>query len=224
MTNFLVPNRTPYVLPDSVASSGGRASAHFLEFFTAPIRNPHTRRAYARAVGELPSWCEGKGAASLAAIQPMHFAAWVELRELLVSAPTVKRQLAALRQLFERMMIGQGLPTNPALSVRGPRRVVCTARQQFLTLWRAAICSTSTGITAYLNNRRLEMVASMANHVSTLTMQRNDRRREELSLDGVDRIVIRRCERATHQNCTDKRSAPAMISNVGLSVQHSTKR
>jgi hypothetical protein len=31
-----------------VAAAGARASYRFLEFFTAQITNPHTRRAYAR--------------------------------------------------------------------------------------------------------------------------------------------------------------------------------
>ena len=35
--------------PPLVAAAGARASYRFLEFFTAKIRNPHTRRAYARA-------------------------------------------------------------------------------------------------------------------------------------------------------------------------------
>ena len=37
------------VLPALVAAAGERASIRFLEFFAANIRNPHTRRAYARA-------------------------------------------------------------------------------------------------------------------------------------------------------------------------------
>ena len=48
----------------------------------------------------------------------------------------------------------------------------------------------ATGITAYLKNGgTLEMaVAQMANHASTRTMQLCDRRREELSLDEVEKI------------------------------------
>jgi hypothetical protein len=37
--------------PPLVAAFGARASYCFLEFFTAQIRNPHTRRAYARGDG-----------------------------------------------------------------------------------------------------------------------------------------------------------------------------
>ena len=46
----------------------------------------------------------------------------------------------------------------------------------------------ATGITAYLKNGgTLEKAAAMANHAST---QLYDRRRDEVSLDEVERIVI----------------------------------
>ena len=37
--------------PAPIAAAGDRAAYRFLESFTAQIRNPHTRRAYVRAVG-----------------------------------------------------------------------------------------------------------------------------------------------------------------------------
>jgi site-specific recombinase XerC len=49
----------------------------------------------------------------------------------------------------------------------------------------------ATGITAYLKNGgTLEKAAAMANHASTRTTQLYDRRRDELSLDEIERIVI----------------------------------
>jgi len=49
----------------------------------------------------------------------------------------------------------------------------------------------ATGITAYLKNGgTLGKAAAMANHASTRTTQLYDRRRDELSLDEVERIVI----------------------------------
>ena len=49
----------------------------------------------------------------------------------------------------------------------------------------------ATGITAYLKNGgTLEKAAAMANHASTRTTQLYDRRRDEVSLDEVERIVI----------------------------------
>jgi hypothetical protein len=54
-----------------------------------------------------------------------------------------------------------------------------------------SVTSGPTGITAYLKNGgTLEKAAAMANHASTRTTQLYDRRRDELSLDEVERIVI----------------------------------
>jgi site-specific recombinase XerD len=49
----------------------------------------------------------------------------------------------------------------------------------------------ATGITAYLKNGvTLERAAIMANHASTRTTQLYDRRRDDVSLDEVERILI----------------------------------
>ena len=49
----------------------------------------------------------------------------------------------------------------------------------------------ATGITAYLKNGgTLENAAAMANHASTRTTQLYDRRRDDISLDEVDRIRV----------------------------------
>lgn len=96
------------------------ATRRFIEFFTANIRNPNTRKAYARAAGDFLHWCEGRGVTTLPAIQPMHVAAWIEELGRSHSVPTVKQRLAAIRHLFDWMVTGQVMPTNPAHAVRGP--------------------------------------------------------------------------------------------------------
>jgi integrase len=49
----------------------------------------------------------------------------------------------------------------------------------------------ATGITAYLKNEgTLGKAAQIADHASTRTTQLYDRRREELSLDEVERIRV----------------------------------
>ncbi len=49
----------------------------------------------------------------------------------------------------------------------------------------------ATGITAYLKNGgTLENAAAMANHASTRTTQLYDRRRDDISLDEVERIRL----------------------------------
>ena len=100
------------------------AARRTLEFFAANIRNPNTRKAYARAVSEFSAWCDGHGLRELAGIEPVHVAAYIEQLQARLSAPSVKQHLAALRVLFDWLVVGQVIPVNPAGSVRGPRHSV----------------------------------------------------------------------------------------------------
>ncbi len=108
-------------VPALVTAAGDRAAYRFLEFFTAQIRNPNTRRAYVRAVGAFLTWLEAQGVPSVAAVTSLHVAAYVEqLTRSEQSAPTVKQQLAAIRRLFDWLAAGGVLAFNPASAVRGP--------------------------------------------------------------------------------------------------------
>jgi site-specific recombinase XerD len=122
--NQLVPLTSSQALPAIVTAAGERAQLRFLEFFAASIRNAHTRRAYAGAVAEFLAWCEGRGVASIAAVQPLHVAAYIEALTRARSAPTAKQRLAAIRRLFDWLVVGQVMPHNPASSVRGPSHIV----------------------------------------------------------------------------------------------------
>ena len=111
-------------VPALVAAAGERAAYRFLEFFAAQIRNPHTRRAYARAVAEFCTWLDGYGLPSITAVSSIHVAAYIEELGRVRSAPTVKQRLAAIRMLFDWLATGGVLPFNPATAVRGPKHVV----------------------------------------------------------------------------------------------------
>ncbi|MCQ4190981.1 tyrosine-type recombinase/integrase [Methylocystis suflitae] len=293
--------------------AGGRAQTRFWEFFVSNIRNAHTRRAYGRAIGEFLAWCERQGIASIVDVGPLHVGAYVEALTRSRSAPIAKQRLAAIRMLFDWLVTGQIVPTNPAASVRGPWHVVNVGKTPVLDpqearllldsidvrtsaglrdraliarigaalamkvedvyvqnrrLWvrlhekggkrhempchhnletylhayidgcglagdakgmlfrtigrgtgqltetplpqasayamirRRALAAgiatkignhsfRATGITAYLKNGgTLEKAATMANHASTRTTQLYDRRRDEMSLDEVERVAI----------------------------------
>src|SRR5271170_643324 len=129
--NQLVPI-TSAALPVLVAAAGERAGIRFLEFFVANIRNPHTRRAYARAAGEFLAWCAHTGVPSIGAVQPVHVATWIEAGTRELAAPSVKQRLAAIRHLFDWLVTGQVVPVNPAASVRGPRHVVTSGQTPVL--------------------------------------------------------------------------------------------
>jgi site-specific recombinase XerD len=110
--------------PALVAAVGARASYRFFEFYTAQIRNPNTRRAYARAAVEFFDWLEARGVTHITAVESVHVAAYIEQLQKSRSAPTANLRLAALRHMFNWIVIGQIMPVNPASAVRGPRHIV----------------------------------------------------------------------------------------------------
>ena len=57
-------DRTTLVVPVLIADLGDEAAWRYVEFFTANIRNPHTRRAYARACSRFFARCEQRGLGS----------------------------------------------------------------------------------------------------------------------------------------------------------------
>jgi site-specific recombinase XerD len=106
-----------------IANAGSNACRRFIEFFTANIRNANTRAAYACAVAQFCDWCERRKF-SLELLEPVVIAAYIEELGQRRSKPTVKQHLAAIRMLFDYLVIGQIIPMNPASSVRGPKHVV----------------------------------------------------------------------------------------------------
>lgn len=119
--------------PIIIRSGGESAARRFLEFFTVTIRNQHTRRAYFRAVSALLDYCEEHGVADLQTIQPMMIAAYIETRCQEKTAPTVKQELAAIRQLFDYLVTGHIVEVNPAAAVKGPRYSIAVGKTPVLT-------------------------------------------------------------------------------------------
>jgi integrase/recombinase XerD len=118
MTIVLVQSSTS--LPSIFTARAG-TRARMRDFFSSHIRNPNTRRAYMEAVRQFSGFCAEIGILDLAQVEPVHVAAFVEVQLKLHSKPTVKVRLAALRMLFDWMVVGQVLPVNPAHAVRGPK-------------------------------------------------------------------------------------------------------
>lgn len=143
--------------PTLIAAAGESAVRRFVEFFTANIRNPNTREAYARAVSQFLTWCEARGL-HLRDLNPVLVSAYIEelptrtdserlakrehrngkpflvtVRTGPLSAPAVKQHLAAIRMLFDWLVVGQVVPFNPAASVRGPKHIVKKGKTHVLS-------------------------------------------------------------------------------------------
>jgi site-specific recombinase XerD len=166
---------TPSV-PAQISAANERA--RFLEFFVANIRNPHTRRAYGRAVAEFLLWCGENGMRSITAVQPLHISAWIEMQQERRTAPTVKARLAAIRNFFDWLATGEVVPLNPAASVRGPPHVVKAGKTRVLAPdeARALIDSIDTTTRVGLRDRALIglMVFSFARIGAALGMKVED--------------------------------------------------
>jgi site-specific recombinase XerD len=160
--NELVPRApSPATLPALVIAAGEHASMRFLEFFAANIRNPHTRRAYARAADEFLAWCAKTGVPSIAAVQPVHVAAWIEASTRMLAAPSVKQRLAALRHLFDWLVNGQVMPINPAHTVRGPRHIVTCGQTPVLDSAEARALLDSIDVATHAGLRDRALIALM---------------------------------------------------------------
>jgi site-specific recombinase XerD len=157
--NQLVPISAS--VPALVRSAGERAQTRFWEFFVNNIRNAHTRRAYGRAIGEFFARCEQRGLASIVDIEPLHIGAYVEALTRSHSAPTAKQRLAAIRMLFDWLVTGQIVPTNPAASVRGPKYVVKVGKTPVLDPQEARILLDSIDATTPIGLRDRALIALM---------------------------------------------------------------
>jgi len=142
-------------LPAIVARAGENAAWRFVEFFTANIRNPNTRAAYAQAVAQFFRWCEARGIRELDKIKPVVIAAYIEKHP--GAPPTVKQHLAAIRMLFDWLVTGQIVPVNPASSVRGPKHAVKRGKTPVLKAdqARALLDSIETDTIVGLRDRAL---------------------------------------------------------------------
>jgi len=157
-----IPPPSTITLPALVGRAGESAGWRFLEFFTVHIRNPNTRAAYGHAAALFLAWCEQRGIFELRSIQPVHVAGYIEelLRER--SAPTVKQHLACLRMLFDWLVTGQVLASNPAHAVRGPRHSVTKGATPVISSAEARDLLDSMDATTLVGLRDRALVAAMA--------------------------------------------------------------
>ena len=162
MTELIITGQGSLQIPQLIGRAGERAAWRFLEFFTVNIRNANTRVAYTRATGQFLRWCEERGITELPAITPMHVAGYVEQLQGERSAPTVKQHLACLRMLFDWLVTGQILPSNPAHAVRGPRHSVSKGSTPVISSAEARELLDSMDASTVVGLRDRALVAVMA--------------------------------------------------------------
>lgn len=115
-------------LPDLIQRAGPDAERLTLGFLNG-IRNTNTRQAYEAAVGRFADWCDDRNL-ELSDITPFVIRAYVRQMQREYAVSTVKQHLAAIRLLFDHLVVGGVLELNPATDVRTSREGVRNAPRQ----------------------------------------------------------------------------------------------
>src|SRR5438132_3295681 len=145
-------------IPELIAAAGPEVTETYIDFFTATIRNRNTRAAYARACWQFFDWCAAHGL-ELTTVRPFHVAAWIE--DFPGSKPTVKQKLAAVRMLYDFLVVRQITPSNPAHAVRGPKYVVKKGKTPVWSREDAKILLDSIPKDSVSGLRDLALIAAM---------------------------------------------------------------
>jgi site-specific recombinase XerD len=138
-----------------------RAAKRFIEYFAANIRNLNTRRAYFHAVLGFSAWCESQKVTEIVDIEPLHVAAYVEVLGKRLAKPSVKQHLAAIRMLFDWLVLGQVIATNPASPVRGPKYAVRKGKTPVLAQEEARELLESLDVSTVVGLRDRALIATM---------------------------------------------------------------
>ena len=163
MTGKLVPFIEPpqpggiATTPPTLFLGQARAAERFFDFFTSNIQNKHTRRAYYNAASKFSEFCAGHGVQNLEHVKPVHVAGYIESLREGFAKPTIKQHLAAIRMLFDWLIVGQIIDVNPAHAVRGPKHVVIKGRTPVLNREeaRSLLSSIDTSTLTGLRDRAL---------------------------------------------------------------------
>jgi hypothetical protein len=101
MSTDIIIAPSPALSAPRLFTPTAKTAKRVLEFFTAHLNNDHTRKAYLNATRRFAAWCEAHGLHDLAAVQPVHVAAFIRELQGRFTLPTVKQHPAALRMLFD---------------------------------------------------------------------------------------------------------------------------
>jgi len=159
-TSLALPNKRAIVLPTLISNAGSPAEQRYLEFFAASIRNPNTRGAYMTAVNRFLAWCD-RQSFTLAHLQPLVVATYVESLLQTHSIPTVKQHMAAIKMFFDDLVMGQVCPRNPCHGVRAPRYVIKQGKTPVLTAQQAKELLASIDVTTLIGLRDRALIGAM---------------------------------------------------------------
>jgi integrase/recombinase XerD len=166
MSTDVIPRRPGEVVaascdalpPAIVERAGAAALLAWDEFFQGEIRNELTRRAYTLAVNRFLAWCEDRGV-ELIQITPGIVGQYFNQHP--GSAATKKQHLAAVRKLFDTLVIRHAVLFNPALSVRTERYQVVEGKTPEFAVEQAEKLLTSIDVSHVVGLRDRAIIAAL---------------------------------------------------------------
>lgn len=143
-------------MPACVANAGAAAGFAWEELFFGKIRNPHTRKAYLRAVRRFLAYVEREHF-SLPQVTPGMVGRYFD--ELPISIPSKKLHLAAIRSFFDVMVTRHVVILNPALSVRTERYSAIEGKTPEITVEQARKLLASIELKSVIDLRDRAVIA-----------------------------------------------------------------
>jgi integrase/recombinase XerD len=125
------PGGVSMALPLVIAEAGDEAGRLTLEFLTARVANPNTRKAYGRAIWRFCEWCQAERI-GLRGLAPPTIAKHFALLQDTLEPASIKLAASALRHWLDYLTERGAIDSNPALSVRTPRLVVAEGKTPVL--------------------------------------------------------------------------------------------
>ena len=116
-TDAIHPIDDKFTPPALVGQACANARFAWEELFGCKVRNPHTRRAYLAAARRFLAWCEARQL-YLPPIVPSHIGEYFDELKAGLGPDGLKLHRAALRSLFDELVIRHVIVLNPASSLR----------------------------------------------------------------------------------------------------------
>src|ERR1700681_2797237 len=113
------------LLEDTSESTQAKTAETFLELLGARVRNPNTRSAYRVAWRSFLAFCSARQL-DLESVKAYHVGAWLDQHP--GSRPTQRQHLAAVRLLFDSLMMRGVVDYNPAARAKPPTDTMTTKR------------------------------------------------------------------------------------------------
>jgi len=170
-------NLSPFT-PAITQRTGDKAVVRFSEFFVAAIENRNTRNAYYHACYRFLLWCDLQEIMCISEVSAIHIAAYLHTLADYFEKTTIRQHLAAIRSLFNWLVLGHVLEANQAALVRGPKYDLTRGLTPVLAApeVRKFIDSIETDTSVGLRDRALVglMLFSFARVSAALTMRIGD--------------------------------------------------